>query len=110
MRNVLERQRRNDLKSRLNILRQNVPELVNNTDAPQVLVLNKAVEYLRELKLQDKKIMLDMALEKSRRTYLQETVEELLASIPPPPKVKVLATSDSPPRSPATATVSVVEG
>lgn len=80
MRNVLERQRRNDLKSRLNVLRQNIPELVNNNDAPQVLILNKAVDYLRELKLKDKKLMLDMALEKSRKMYLLERIQDLLAS------------------------------
>ena len=47
---------------------------------PQVLILNKAVDYLRELKLKDKKLMLDMALEKSRKLYLLERIQELIRS------------------------------
>ena len=90
MRNVLERQRRNDLKSRLNVLRQNIPELVNNNDAPQVLILNKAVDYLRELKLKEKKLMLDIALEKSRKLYLLERIQDLLMSFPSHGDVKAI--------------------
>jgi len=52
MHNVLERQRRNDLKASFDSLRDAVPGLASSERAPKVRVLKHAIEYLARLKLQ----------------------------------------------------------
>uniref|UniRef100_A0A8C9MZE8 BHLH domain-containing protein n=1 Tax=Serinus canaria TaxID=9135 RepID=A0A8C9MZE8_SERCA len=43
--NVLERQRRNELKLSFFALRDEIPEVANNEKAPKVVILKKATEY-----------------------------------------------------------------
>jgi hypothetical protein len=47
--NVLERQRRNDLKSSFLMLRDSVPDLGTNERAPKVVILRKAVDFCNNL-------------------------------------------------------------
>uniref|UniRef100_A0A8C6TQY2 MYCN proto-oncogene, bHLH transcription factor n=1 Tax=Neogobius melanostomus TaxID=47308 RepID=A0A8C6TQY2_9GOBI len=65
--NILERQRRNDLRSSFLTLRDHVPELAHNEKAAKVLILKKATEYLSsleedELRLQQEKERLQSRL------------------------------------------------
>lgn len=48
--NVLERKRRNDLKSSFHTLRSYVPALCNIDKAAKVIILKKATDYIHELK------------------------------------------------------------
>eukprot|EP01137_Pigoraptor_chileana_P031583 Opistho-2@19621 len=51
--NVLERKRRNDLKSSFHQLRESIPELEDNERAPKVLILKKAGDYIAVLRQKD---------------------------------------------------------
>uniref|UniRef100_A0A8C0HQS9 BHLH domain-containing protein n=2 Tax=Accipitrinae TaxID=8955 RepID=A0A8C0HQS9_9AVES len=51
--NILERQRRNDLRSSFLTLRDHVPELVKNEKAAKVVILKKATEYVHSLQAED---------------------------------------------------------
>ena len=75
--NVLERQRRNDLKIRFNILRDNIPELATNDKAPKIQILKKGLEHLNELKAQEQKLLVDLELEKQRRKILIRRLNDL---------------------------------
>ncbi|XP_002170328.3 myc proto-oncogene protein [Hydra vulgaris] len=75
--NVLERQRRNDLKIRFNILRDNIPELASNEKAPKIQILKKGLEHLNELKAQEQKLLVDLELEKQRRKILIRRLNDL---------------------------------
>ena len=68
--NVLERQRRNDLKMRFHMLRDNIPELMNNEKAPKIQILKKAHEYTDELKAQEQRLLADKELERQRKLIL----------------------------------------
>ena len=68
--NVLERQRRNDLKMRFHILRDNLPDLMNNEKAPKIQILKKAYEFTQELKAQEQRLLADKELERQRKFIL----------------------------------------
>ncbi|XP_044515180.1 N-myc proto-oncogene protein [Gracilinanus agilis] len=57
--NILERQRRNDLRSSFLTLRDHVPELARNDKAAKVVILKKATEYVRALQAQEQQLQLD---------------------------------------------------
>ncbi|XP_016391785.1 LOW QUALITY PROTEIN: N-myc proto-oncogene protein-like [Sinocyclocheilus rhinocerous] len=74
--NILERQRRNDLRSSFLTLRDQVPELAHNVKAAKVVILKKATEYVssleaRELRLQQEKDRLQ-----ARRQQLLRRLEQ----------------------------------
>lgn len=79
--NVLERQRRNDLKLRFNILRDNIPELVNNEKAPKIQILKKSLEYVASLKSQEQRMLADLELEKQRKIILLKRLQALRQEI-----------------------------
>ncbi|XP_074065155.1 N-myc proto-oncogene protein [Macrotis lagotis] len=54
--NILERQRRNDLRSSFLTLRDHVPELVRNDKAAKVVILKKATEYVRSLQAEEQRL------------------------------------------------------
>eukprot|EP01136_Pigoraptor_vietnamica_P035505 Opistho-1_new@100833 len=54
--NVLERKRRNDLKSSFHQLREAIPELEDNERAPKVLILKKAGDYIAALRQKDAEV------------------------------------------------------
>uniref|UniRef100_A0A8D2P222 BHLH domain-containing protein n=1 Tax=Zosterops lateralis melanops TaxID=1220523 RepID=A0A8D2P222_ZOSLA len=57
--NILERQRRNDLRSSFLTLRDHVPELVKNEKAAKVVILKKATEYVHSLQAEEQKLLLE---------------------------------------------------
>lgn len=75
--NVLERQRREDLKCRFQLLRDSIPELEDNERAPKVLILKKASDYVHQLTLEEQRLMADKELEKQRRIILLERLQML---------------------------------
>ncbi|XP_029281924.1 N-myc protein [Cottoperca gobio] len=54
--NILERQRRNDLRSSFLTLRDHVPELAHNEKAAKVLILKKATEYVSSLETEEMRL------------------------------------------------------
>ncbi len=75
--NVLERQRRNDLKMRFHMLRDNLPELMNNEKAPKIQILKKAYEVTQELKAQEQRLLADKELERQRKFILLRRLHTL---------------------------------
>ena len=75
--NVLERQRRNDLKMRFHILRDNLPDLMNNEKAPKIQILKKAYEFTQELKAQEQRLLADKELERQRKFILLRRLHAL---------------------------------
>lgn len=75
--NVLERKRRNDLKNSFDILRTGIPDLEENIRAPKVVILRKAVEYIKVLQANDKKIECDWSREHKRHNKLRERLSFL---------------------------------
>jgi Helix-loop-helix DNA-binding domain. len=75
--NVLERQRRNDLKLRFTILRDNIPELANNEKAPKIQILKKGLEFLTFLKREEQMLLADKELEKQKKIILMERLKML---------------------------------
>ncbi|NXT67558.1 MYCN protein, partial [Chaetops frenatus] len=72
--NILERQRRNDLRSSFLTLRDHVPELVENEKAAKVVILKKATEYVHSLQAEEQKLLLE-------KEKLQARQEQLLKKI-----------------------------
>lgn len=70
--NVLERQRREDLKCRFQRLRDSIPELEDNDRASKVMILKKAREYVHQLHLEEERLRADKELERQRRLILLE--------------------------------------
>lgn len=68
--NVLERKRRNDLKSSFQLLRMNVPDIKENEKAPKVTILKKAGEYIREVRRDQDKLVAELARQKQRHEAL----------------------------------------
>ena len=68
--NVLERKRRNDLKSSFHTLRDHIPELNSQERAPKVVILKKATDYIWSLRRTHSK-------HQSELEQLQRTNEKL---------------------------------
>uniref|UniRef100_A0A4W4H0W0 BHLH domain-containing protein n=1 Tax=Electrophorus electricus TaxID=8005 RepID=A0A4W4H0W0_ELEEL len=68
--NILERQRRNDLRSSFLTLRDHVPELARNDKAAKVLILKKAAEYVTSLETQELRLRQERDRLQSRRQQL----------------------------------------
>ena len=75
--NVLERKRRNDLKNSFDILRTGIPDLEENIRAPKVVILRKAVEYIKYLQVNDRKIECDYNREQKKFNKLKERLMHL---------------------------------
>jgi len=75
--NVLERKRRNDLKSSFNTLREHVPDLESNEKAPKVMILQKAACYIREIKQLDVKLMEEKFEEQRKQELLLHKLHKL---------------------------------
>ncbi|KAM6149732.1 N-myc proto-oncogene protein [Erethizon dorsatum] len=73
--NILERQRRNDLRSSFLTLRDHVPELVRNEKAAKVVILKKATEYVRALQAAEQQLLLEKEALQARRQQLLKRVE-----------------------------------
>ncbi|NXY88245.1 MYCN protein, partial [Alcedo cyanopectus] len=73
--NILERQRRNDLRSSFLTLRDHVPELVKNEKAAKVVILKKATEYVHSLQEEEQKLLLEKEKLQARQQQLLKKIE-----------------------------------
>ncbi|XP_023692041.1 N-myc protein [Paramormyrops kingsleyae] len=73
--NILERQRRNDLRSSFLLLRDHVPELARNEKAAKVVILKKAAEYLCTLEDDERRLQLEKDRLQVRRQQLIRRLE-----------------------------------
>uniref|UniRef100_A0A4W5MKR2 Myelocytomatosis oncogene homolog n=1 Tax=Hucho hucho TaxID=62062 RepID=A0A4W5MKR2_9TELE len=72
--NVMERQRRNELKNCFLRLRDNVPELSNNDKASKVVILKRARDSIRGLELEGQRL-------NAKRDKLRDGQEQLKAKL-----------------------------
>lgn len=79
--NVMERQRRNDLKNSLHKLRDCLPSLETHERAPKVVILAHATEYVVELQKNDAKLMAQCKDLKSKNKLLKDRLEYLQSQI-----------------------------
>lgn len=75
--NVLERQRRNELKRSFFALRDQIPELENNEKAPKVVILKKATAYILSVQAEEQKLISEKDLLRKRREQLKHKLEQL---------------------------------
>ncbi|KAM6324122.1 N-myc proto-oncogene protein [Aegotheles albertisi] len=73
--NILERQRRNDLRSSFLTLRDHVPELVKNEKAAKVVILKKATDYVHSLQAEEQKLLLEKEKLQARQQQLLKKIE-----------------------------------
>uniref|UniRef100_A0A8C0DH68 Myc proto-oncogene protein n=2 Tax=Balaenoptera musculus TaxID=9771 RepID=A0A8C0DH68_BALMU len=73
--NILERQRRNDLRSSFLTLRDHVPELVKNEKAAKVVILKKATEYVHSLQAEEHQLLLEKEKLQARQQQLLKKME-----------------------------------
>ncbi|XP_075869659.1 N-myc protein isoform X1 [Nelusetta ayraudi] len=74
--NILERQRRNDLRSSFLTLRDHVPELAHNEKAAKVLILKKATEYVSSLETEELRLQQEKERLQARRQQLMRRLEQ----------------------------------
>ncbi|MEQ2194116.1 hypothetical protein XENOCAPTIV_023625, partial [Xenoophorus captivus] len=74
--NILERQRRNDLRSSFLTLRDHVPELAHNEKAAKVLILKKATEYVCSLETEEMRLQQEKDRLQTRRQQLLRRLEQ----------------------------------
>ncbi|XP_034051507.1 protein L-Myc-1b-like [Thalassophryne amazonica] len=77
--NILERKRREDLRSRFLALRDQIPGL-ESVKTPKVVILTQAAEYIAELHVQEKRHIKEKRRLKSRQQMLVRRVSELKRS------------------------------
>lgn len=75
--NILERKRRNDLKSSFHILRDNIPELSSQERAPKVVILRKAADYITQLKKSSQLLQAEQERLRLRREQLKQKLKLL---------------------------------
>ncbi|XP_042302967.1 N-myc proto-oncogene protein [Sceloporus undulatus] len=75
--NILERQRRNDLRSSFLTLRDHVPELVKNEKAAKVVILKKATDYVHSLQAEEHKLLLEKEKLQVRQQQLIKKLEHM---------------------------------
>ncbi|KAM4692755.1 N-myc proto-oncogene protein [Discoglossus pictus] len=75
--NILERQRRNDLRSSFLTLRDHVPELIKNDKAAKVVILKKATEYVHSLQSDELKLLQEKEKLQIRQQQLLKKVEHI---------------------------------
>lgn len=75
--NVLERQRRNELKLSFFSLRDQIPEVANNEKAPKVVILKKATEYVLSMQEEEERLVQETELLKQKREQLKQKLKQL---------------------------------
>ncbi|XP_016151615.1 PREDICTED: myc proto-oncogene protein [Ficedula albicollis] len=75
--NVLERQRRNELKLSFFALRDEIPEVANNEKAPKVVILKKATEYVLSIQSDEHRLIAEKEQLRRRREQLKHKLEQL---------------------------------
>ncbi|OCT77165.1 transcriptional regulator Myc-B isoform X1 [Xenopus laevis] len=79
--NVLERQRRNELKLSFFALRDQVPEVANNEKAPKVVILKKATEYAISMQEDERRLIRETEQLKYRKEQLKQRLQQLRNSV-----------------------------
>uniref|UniRef100_A0A7N8YHB7 MYCN proto-oncogene, bHLH transcription factor n=1 Tax=Mastacembelus armatus TaxID=205130 RepID=A0A7N8YHB7_9TELE len=82
--NILERQRRNDLRSSFLTLRDHVPELAHNEKAAKVLILKKATEYVSSLETEEMRLQQEKDRLHARRQQLMRRLDQCTLILPSP--------------------------
>lgn len=75
--NVLERKRRNDLKSSFHRLRDHVPEIRCQERAPKVVILKKAADYVKSVRAHHRSLEREYESQKLKRDQLKRRLAEL---------------------------------
>ncbi|XP_069076841.1 myc proto-oncogene protein isoform X1 [Pleurodeles waltl] len=75
--NVLERQRRNELKMSFFALRDQIPEVADNEKAPKVVILKKATEYTRTIQADEQRLLAEKEQLRRRGEQLKQKLEQL---------------------------------
>ncbi|XP_072266752.1 myc proto-oncogene protein [Pyxicephalus adspersus] len=75
--NVLERQRRNELKLSFFALRDQIPEVANNEKAPKVVILKKATEYVLSMQEEEQRLVRETEQLKLKREQLKQKLKHL---------------------------------
>ncbi|TRY89538.1 hypothetical protein DNTS_016326 [Danionella cerebrum] len=75
--NVMERQRRNELKNCFQRLRDNVPELSNNDKASKVVILKRAKDSIRNLETENHRLSTKRENLRVRQEQLKARLERL---------------------------------
>ncbi|KAB5579596.1 hypothetical protein PHYPO_G00196800 [Pangasianodon hypophthalmus] len=78
--NVLERQRRNELKLSFFALRDEVPAVANNEKAAKVVILKKATEFIVGLQTEERKLLHSKEQLKKKCEHLKRRLEMLSSS------------------------------
>lgn len=78
--NVLERQRRNELKMSFMVLRDEVPAVANNEKAAKVVILKKATEFIMEVREQERKLLAKKDELRKRSRELKQRLQQLRTS------------------------------
>ncbi|KAK1879064.1 Transcriptional regulator Myc-B [Dissostichus eleginoides] len=78
--NVLERNRRNDLKRSFSALREETPAVANNEKAAKVLILKTATEFICELREEEGRLMREEEAQRRRNRKLRHTLHTLRTS------------------------------
>lgn len=75
--NVMERQRRNELKNCFLRLRDNVPELSQNDKASKVVILKRARDGIRSLEVEGRRLQARKEKLRDRQEKLKARLEQL---------------------------------
>ncbi|XP_064186892.1 transcriptional regulator Myc-like [Anguilla rostrata] len=75
--NVLERQRRNELKLSFFALRDEIPEVANNEKAPKVVILKKATECIFSMQTDEQRLVSLKEQLRRKREHLKQRLEQL---------------------------------
>ncbi|KAM5158066.1 myc proto-oncogene protein isoform 2-T2 [Mantella aurantiaca] len=75
--NVLERQRRNELKLSFFALRDQIPEVANNEKAPKVVILKKATEYVVSMEEEERRLVRETEQLRLKREQLKQKLKQL---------------------------------
>lgn len=78
--NVLERQRRNELKLSFVALREEVPAVANNEKAAKVVILKKAAEFIMEVREEERKLLAKKDGLRKRSRELKQRLQQLRTS------------------------------
>ncbi|XP_005992710.1 myc proto-oncogene protein [Latimeria chalumnae] len=75
--NVLERQRRNELKLSFFALRDQIPEVANNEKAAKVVILKKATEYILSIRAEEQRLTVEKEQLRRKREQLKHKLAQL---------------------------------
>eukprot|EP00794_Sanderia_malayensis_P018017 gene18017-19819_t len=78
--NVLERKRRNELKSKFYGLRDSVPELTGNKKVPKVVILKKAIDYITTVQEEENLLKSEVQRQKKLQQELKKRLITVLRS------------------------------